>query len=202
MLVWLLACDGPASDGKAPAADTDTDADTDSDTDTDTDVDTGVGALEAFGEIRTSDGAFESAELGKAIDGVAVGDRVCTLTGPLTYTGPGPDGCPDCEWAFEFSGIAGSMVEGEHCSGPGWTWRDGDLDQPLELSIGFTYSYAYDYGGSTVYFDDVLLVYEEGYDWFAFASGDPDSSGGGVSGDATDIRWSGIVSDSYYYYYR
>ena len=153
-------------------ADTDADADTDTDADVDSDVETGIVQLYFVGSFQTEEDdenegsyTFEQAYFGYAYLS-PTRDRICEVTGDLFFEkeAPVPDGCPDCEWAFNLSGATNSTVDGD-CDQ--FDITEEDLEGAFDFSWGFTPSYNYNYNGTYVPLASLMLYYNT-Y-WFAFA---------------------------------
>jgi hypothetical protein len=197
--------DSPESCTNGVDDDCDGDADSRDSECASTGVDTGLGAVAWTGEITTSRGTFSSSDVGLGLYGVSAQDWVCTMTGPQSYEGAGHSGCPDCEWAFDLSAVSGSVASGTNCDGPDFAWTNGGYDGYFDYDFGFAYSYTYDYNGTPLYFEDNVLLYISGYDWFVFAFNLPSYGIYETYGDASDVSWARFITNSsgsgYYYYY-
>ena len=113
-LVLALACSNSKDDTAGGDSDADTDTDTDSDTDSDTDTDTDTDAFSA--EVQYT----------WTVDGVDICDTLVEVTGTES-TGS----CPDCDWAFDVTGVAAS--EGGNIS----CWRHPALALGMVNPTGF-----------------------------------------------------------------
>lgn len=163
-------------------------------------VDTGIAALYIVGEIGTRAGEFVGGEVGMGAYGMAADDWVCRVVGAVAYEGEAPPGCPDCEWAFDLSPIAGSIAVGDACADFGWS--DGTLDGYFDYSWGFSSTYYYDYAGTPLRLENTVFLWLYDY-WYPFAF----NYGGRdwVYGDPERVEFErplfSSYSYSYYYYY-
>jgi len=187
-------CDAPAEDTDLPDTDTDL-PDTDTDTDTDPPcTDTGLGQLYISGSIQTRGGEFEAATVGYSVYGAAIDDWACVIEGSVAYEDPAPEGCPDCDWAFDLGPVEGAVATGPRCDTIGLA--DGTVNGLFDYSWGFADHYEYDYNGTLFTFDETLFLYIDGYDWFAFAFNYGGSTE--VHGGAEGLAFVRTVADYYY----
>ncbi|MFN7143054.1 MAG: hypothetical protein ACK4YP_04710 [Myxococcota bacterium] len=212
-MMWFLllaACPTPddACDEADKACDTgdtapdDTDTDADPDTLPDDPADTGVAEGFYVGSFETEAGAYAHASFGLGYYGLAVGDWVCRVEGTLPYEGPAPDGCPDCDWAFDLGPVVDAVATGAECGDLGVT-AEG-LEGAFDYAWGFAEVYAYDYNGTPLDLEKTLFINHEG-EWFPIAwdyAGSAWTHGDAESLEVVRPILSGDSSYTYYYYYR
>jgi hypothetical protein len=181
----------------------DTDPDYGPDADWTNDGDTGVAVAYWTGGFEADGAAFSSGTFGWSYFGLGRGDWVCETVGAFDYVGPAPDGCPDCAWAWDLSAVRDSHATGDACGAGDIDWADGDLDGQLDYSWGFAEAYDYDYHGTPLVFEDVVLLYTDS--WFAFAFSLPSYGIYQTSGDASDVSFARLITstegEAYYYAY-
>lgn len=131
--------------------------DTDTDTRPDEPADTGIAALYYVGRFETEAGAYVDASFGYGFYGIAAEDWVCRVEGTLPYEGPAPDGCPDCDWAFDLGAPADAVATGPECAALGVT-ADG-LDALFDYAWGFADTYVYEYNGTPLELGQALFIY-------------------------------------------
>lgn len=210
MWILLLAACPTAEescDEADKACDTGDTAPDDTDTDTETDTrpdepDTGIAVPYYVGSFETAAGAYVDASFGYAFYGVTVEDWVCEVRGTLPYEGPAPDGCPDCDWAFDLGSPVDAVATGPECGDLGVT-ADG-MDTVLDYAWGFGEVYVYEYNGTPLELENTLFIHD-GSSWFAvaFSYGGRDWTVGDA--ESLEVAWPWQTSDggyTYYYYYR
>jgi hypothetical protein len=164
--------------------------------------DTGVAVSYWTGSFAADGSAFVSGTFGWSYLGLATNSWVCDLTGDFVYDGEPAYGCPGCTWAWDLSAVRDSRAEGD-CHNGDLFVSDGDLDGGFDYAWGFTETYYYDYGGHPLTFEDVVMVYADG--WFAFAFSLPAYGIYQTSVSGEEVTFSRLITGPngrpYYYYY-
>lgn len=168
-----------------------TDADADADADADTDVghgDTSIGLAFVVGDWQTDAGSFVGGHMGALVTNQDM-EPVCSSLAEWSESGVAPAGCPECQWAFTLT-LSAATATGDACASLA---LPGEAEEGVEMSLGYSSGYEYDYNG-VIYAvtGPVLWYYSDTYGWGALALS-------GLSGTAEDLRFS--VFSGYVYYY-
>ncbi len=162
----FAACSGPDDD----------DSESDDSADDTAVYDTGYASVSTAGTFDATATAA-SAQIGLRYTSVQSGDTVCWFGG--TLVSGAPVACPECDWSFDFTGVAGSTSLGwdgaaaADCAAAIGT-EDGMLDGSWDYAWGFASDFDV-YGDGTLMAEGALLyLYNGGWRPFAIDGGERD----------------------------